>query len=105
MSESLIENLFSSKTRIRVLRELLRVREINLTRLSKALGINYKVLTYHIDVLKSMGIVDEKRFGRIRIVRLREDDPRVFLLDKLFKEFESSQGYGSGEEPTVYPGE
>jgi DNA-binding transcriptional ArsR family regulator len=98
-----VEMIFSSKTRIRILRELVRVREINLTRLSKMLGVNYKVISYHIDALKSLGIVDEKRFGRIRIVRLREEDPRVALIDRLFKELDLARG--GDEEPTVHTGE
>ena len=39
MSTDFIENAFSSRVRIRIIRALIRYREINITRLSRDLGI------------------------------------------------------------------
>ncbi len=83
-----IEALFSSKTRIRVLRALLRYREVNITRLSRELGVNHKIIEQHLEVLKNLGIAEEKRFGRVRIIRIAEGDPRVLIIEKFFEELE-----------------
>jgi len=84
----MIESIFSSKIRIRILRILIKVREINITRLARDLGINYKVAVYHVEALRNMGLVEEKRFGRIRIVRLIENNPKVHTLERIFKELD-----------------
>ncbi|WP_084019896.1 ArsR/SmtB family transcription factor [Vulcanisaeta thermophila] len=86
MTEDLVESIFSSRVRIRILKALLKYREINITKLSKDLGINYKVLMYHLSVLERVGIVEEKRFGRVRIVRIIEGNPRVGAIERFFKE-------------------
>ena len=102
MSDDFIENVFSSRVRIRILKALIKYREINITKLSRELGVNYKVIEYHIEALKRLGIAEEKRFGRIRIIRLSESDPRVLAIERLFMELEkvetnrsASQNQGS----------
>jgi hypothetical protein len=43
--------------------------------------------------LKEAGLLEERRFGRIRILRARLEDPRVQALKKAFELFEL---YGGG---------
>ena len=90
MSIDFIENLFSSRIRVRVLRALIKYKEVNITKLSRDLGVNYKVIEYHIEALKRLGIAEEKRFGRIRIIRLSENDPRVLAIERFFTELEQA---------------
>jgi hypothetical protein len=90
VSTDFIENAFSSRVRIRIIRALITYREINITRLSRDLGINYKVIEHHIEALKRLGIAEERKFGRIRIIRLVEDDPRVIAIENLFRELEAT---------------
>ncbi len=88
MSIDFIEDLFSSRIRVRVLRALIRYKEVNITKLSRELGVNYKVIEYHVEALKRLGIAEEKRFGRIRIIRLSEGDPRVLAIERFFAELD-----------------
>ncbi len=88
MSIDFIEDLFSSRIRVRVLRALIKYKEVNITKLSRELGVNYKVIEYHVEALKRLGIAEEKRFGRIRIIRLSEGDPRVLAIERFFSELE-----------------
>ena len=94
---TLIETIFSSKARIRILKVLLAVKEINITSLTRKVKANYGVVKYHIDVLKSLGIVEEKKFGRIRIIRLRDSDPKVKLIEKVFNELSNLEKLGGTE--------
>ena len=88
MSVDFIEDLFSSRIRVRLLRTLIKYREVNITKLSRELGVNYKVIEYHVEALKRLGVAEEKRFGRIRIIRLSENDPRVLAIERFFTEIE-----------------
>ncbi|MGC8542501.1 MAG: ArsR family transcriptional regulator [Vulcanisaeta sp.] len=90
MSTSFIENVFSSRIRIRIIRALIKYREINITKLSRELNVNHKVIEYHIEALKRLGVAEEKRFGRIRIIKLSENDPRVLAIERLFLELEGN---------------
>ncbi|WP_054841944.1 winged helix-turn-helix domain-containing protein [Vulcanisaeta distributa] len=90
MSVDFIEDLFSSRIRVRVLKALIKYKEVNITKLSRELGVNYKVIEYHIEALKRLGIAEEKRFGRIRIIRISEGDPRVLAIERFFTELEQA---------------
>ncbi|MGC8606848.1 MAG: ArsR/SmtB family transcription factor [Vulcanisaeta sp.] len=90
MSDDFIESVFSSRVRIRILKTLIKYKEINITKLSRELGVNYKVIEYHIEALKRLGIAEEKRFGRIRIIRLSESDPRIIVIERFFTELEQA---------------
>ncbi|WP_054854065.1 ArsR family transcriptional regulator [Vulcanisaeta distributa] len=56
MSVDFVESLFSSRIRVRVLKALIKYKEVNITKLSRELGVNYKVIEYHIEALKRLGI-------------------------------------------------
>ncbi|GAB6945918.1 hypothetical protein JCM16161A_00480 [Vulcanisaeta sp. JCM 16161] len=98
MSIDFIEDLFSSRIRVRVLRALIRYKEVNITKLSRELGVNYKVIEYHIEALKRLGIAEEKRFGRIRIIRVSEGDPRVLAIERFFTELEQAFANQAGSQ-------
>ncbi|MFB6470520.1 MAG: ArsR family transcriptional regulator [Vulcanisaeta sp. AZ3] len=88
MSTNFLEEVFSSRIRVRVVRKLIQYKEINITKLTKDLGLNHRIIEQHINALKNLGIVEEKRFGRIRIIRLVENDVRVMAIERLFLEIE-----------------
>ncbi len=96
----LIDLLLTSKTRLRILRTLFEVKEINITRLTKLTELNHKVVRHHVDLLKELGIVEEKQIGRIRLVRLNENNPKVKILREVFEKLErlSERGHYNGED-------
>ncbi len=95
----LIDLLLTSKTRLRILRTLFEVKEINITRLTKLTELNHKVVRHHVDLLKELGIVEEKQIGRIRLVRLNENNPKVKILREVFEKLErlSERRHYNGE--------
>ncbi|OYT25962.1 MAG: ArsR family transcriptional regulator [Thermoprotei archaeon ex4572_64] len=86
MSVDLVDIIFSSKTRLKILKTLMKIREINITKLTRMVNVNHVVVNYHIDVLKNLGFIEEKRFGRIRIIKLNESNPKIKSLERLFEE-------------------
>ena len=86
-----IEEVFASRSRIRILRALLEVREINVTRLGKIVELNHRSVGQHIAALRGLGIVEEKQFGKIKIVRIRDEDPRVKVIRSMFDELKQME--------------
>lgn len=84
-----IENILSSKGRIRVLKVLLDVGELNISGISRRAGLNYATTNDHLEVLERAGLVIEKRFGRIRIYKCIDSDERIRQLRKLVEVWES----------------
>jgi len=83
-----VEDVLSSRGRIRLLKILCEKGELNISELAKRAELNHTTAVSHLKSLEKAGLVEEKRFGRIRIFRINEDDPRVKALKNLFKVFE-----------------
>ncbi len=79
----MIEIALGAPLRIRIVMALLQYGEINVTELANRLEANYKQLTSHIRILSEYGIVEEKRIGRARLVKLRKSDVVVSLAQAL----------------------
>jgi len=67
----MIEEVLGTPLRIRIILALWRMGEVNTTELAKRLETNYSQLTVHIRLLSSYGIVEERRIGRARLVKLK----------------------------------
>ncbi|MEM3832032.1 MAG: winged helix-turn-helix domain-containing protein [Thermoprotei archaeon] len=80
-----IEKMLGSKSKIRILATLVKYREINIASLVKICGSGYTAVERSLKDLEKIGIITEKRFGRIRIIKLTENDKRVQALIKLFE--------------------
>ncbi len=61
------EDLLGSKGRIRVLRVLAESGELNISEVGRRTGMNYTSVERHLDALRKMGLLREKRYGKIRI--------------------------------------
>ncbi len=44
--------------------------ELNITRLARITGLHYRVLVKKLRELQEKGVVEERRFGRLRLFRL-----------------------------------
>lgn len=84
-----IEDIFSSRGRIRILKELARATELNISELCRRVNLNHSSTKSHLDVLTKSGIIEEKKFGRIKIYRYRIEDLRARSLKSLFDLWDS----------------
>ncbi|MCG2882252.1 MAG: winged helix-turn-helix domain-containing protein [Acidilobus sp.] len=84
-----LERLLSSKGRLRVLKVLLSEGQANITRIVKETGLNHSLVERHLSDLVSMGIVQEKRYGRMRVFMVDLRDPKVSGLYELLRQLES----------------
>ncbi|TFF87043.1 ArsR family transcriptional regulator [Candidatus Thorarchaeota archaeon] len=78
-----IEEVFSSKGRIKILKELAFSRELNISELCRRVSLNHTTTKKHLDVLMESGLVEEKVFGRIKIYRYRIENLRARSLKNM----------------------
>jgi predicted transcriptional regulator len=85
-----VENVLSSRLRIKILKILLKMGELNVSEIARRLGVNYSTTSQHLKILENEEIVKHKTFGRIRLYRLNEQSPKVRALQNLLESWEHS---------------
>jgi len=83
-----IEDVFSSRLRMKILKILMQVGELNVSEIARRLGVNYKTTNKHLEVFEDEGMVKHKVFGRIRLYRLNESSPKVKAVENLIEVWE-----------------
>ncbi len=62
-----VEEILGSKGRVRVLQVLTESSELNISEVSRRTGLNYTSVERHLVKLQRLGLLREKRYGKIRI--------------------------------------
>ncbi len=65
-----VEEILGSKGRIRVLKVLSESKELNISEIGRRTGLNYSSVDKHLEKLEELGLVREKRYGKIRIFEI-----------------------------------
>jgi len=66
----MVEEILGSRGRIRVLQVLTESGELNISEVSRRTGLNYTSVERHLMKLKELGLLKEKRYGKIRIFQI-----------------------------------
>ena len=85
-----VEEVLSSKGRVKILRILTEIGELNISEIARRAGLNYATTNRHLGVLEEQGLVRHKRFGRIRIFRFNEENQRAELIRRLMESWEQT---------------
>ena len=85
-----IEEILSSKGRVKILKILSEIGELNISEIARRAGLNYATTNRHLGVLEEQGLVRHKRFGRIRIFRFNEENRRAELIRRLMELWEQT---------------
>ena len=86
-----IEEVFSSKGRVKILRILSEIGELNISEIARRAGLNYTTTNQHLQVLENFNLVRHKTFGRIRIFRFNEENPRARMIRQLIEFWEETK--------------
>jgi DNA-binding transcriptional ArsR family regulator len=86
-----IEDVLSSKGRVKILRILAEIRELNISEIARRAGLNYATTNQHLQVLEDHKLVRHKTFGRIRIYRYNEENPRARIIKQLIELWEQTK--------------
>jgi DNA-binding transcriptional ArsR family regulator len=88
----MVEDVFSSKGRVKILRLLVEIGELNISEIARRAGLNYATTNQHLGILESAGLILHKSFGRIRIYRLNENNPYAKAVKGLIEGWEQRLG-------------
>lgn len=86
-----IEEIFSSKGRVKILRILSEIGELNISEIARRAGLNYASTNQHLQILENNKLVRHKTFGRIRIFRYNEENPRARMIRQLIEFWEETK--------------
>jgi predicted ArsR family transcriptional regulator len=85
-----IEDVFSSRLRMKILRILVGVGELNCSEIAHRLGVNYVATVKHLRTLENEGILVHKVFGRIRLYMLDERSPKAKAVQTFIETWEET---------------
>ncbi len=85
-----IEDVFSSKGRVRILRILAEIGELNISEIARRAGLNYATTNQHLLTLENANLIRHKKFGRIRIFRYNDENPRARMIKELMDFWEQT---------------
>lgn len=80
-----IEDVFSSRGRVKIMRILVEIGELNISEIARRAGLNYATTNQHLEALENYGLIQHKKFGRIRIFRFNEANSRANLIKKMME--------------------
>ncbi|MEM3608796.1 MAG: winged helix-turn-helix domain-containing protein [Candidatus Bathyarchaeia archaeon] len=83
-----LEDVFSSKIRMKILKIIAQVGELNVSEIARRLNINHKTTSEHLKILEAEGILQHKTFGRIRLYRFNEVSPKARTVLNLIEIWE-----------------
>ncbi|NWF86612.1 winged helix-turn-helix transcriptional regulator [Candidatus Bathyarchaeota archaeon] len=83
-----VEDVFSSKLRIKIVKLLMQMGELNISEIARRLGINHNAASKHLQVLEEEGVLQQKVFGRIRLYRIKENSPKAKAVQNLIEIWE-----------------
>jgi len=86
-----IEEVLSSKGRVKILKILSNIGELNISEIARRAGLNYTTANEHLTALEHSGLISHKKFGRIRIFRFNESNPRAEMVRKLVDLWEQTK--------------
>ncbi|MCK5631955.1 winged helix-turn-helix transcriptional regulator [Candidatus Bathyarchaeota archaeon] len=83
-----VEDVFSSRGRVRILRLLSEIEELNISEIARRAGLNYTTTNEHLRILEKACVVRHKTFGRIRIYRFNDQDLKARAIKDLMELWE-----------------
>ena len=85
-----VEEVFSSRLRMKILKILVQVGELNGSEIARRLNVNYVTTSKHLKALEDEDILLHKVFGRIRLYTLNERSPKTKAVQALIEAWEST---------------
>lgn len=84
-----IEDLLGSRARIKILKALALNDELNISLIISKTKLNHSNVIKHLNFLKSFNLIQEKKFGRIKIYRYKSENIKARSLKKFIKIWEN----------------
>ncbi|MEJ2250949.1 MAG: winged helix-turn-helix domain-containing protein [Candidatus Lokiarchaeota archaeon] len=88
-SKSKIEEILGSKPRVKILKLLAENDELNISAIIKKTRLNHNSTLRHLKKLKDLNLIQEKRFGRIRIFRFKKENVKAMSFKRFMEIWEN----------------
>jgi DNA-binding transcriptional ArsR family regulator len=85
-----IEEVFSSRPRMKILKLLLRLGALNVSDIAKRIGLNYSGTDEHLRLLEAEGILAQRVYGRIRMYRYNDASAKAKAVQNLVEVWEQA---------------
>ncbi len=79
MSDEELQELLGSKAVIRVLRVLAEEGELHISEVARRTRLNHVAVERCIERLRGLGLVEERRYGRVRVLKPLFEELRITL--------------------------
>lgn len=86
--KNLIEDLLGSRARVKILKTLARYEELTISLIIKKTRLNYTCVLKHLNFLKMINLIQEKKFGRIKIFRYKSENLKARSLKNFIEIWE-----------------
>lgn len=85
-----LEEVFSSKPRMKILKLVSRLGELNVSDIARRIGVNFTTTSRHLKLLEEEGILQQKVYGRIRLYRFNQVSPKAKAVQDLIDAWEEA---------------
>lgn len=83
------EDVFCSKGRVKILRILAIMNEMNISEIIKQTHLNHNDVKKHLSFFCKINFIQEKKFGRIHIYRFKEENYKAKAIKNLIEFWEN----------------
>jgi DNA-binding transcriptional ArsR family regulator len=83
-----IEEVFSSKPRMKILKLIARLGALNISDIARRINLNYTTTNQHLKLLEAEGVLQQKVYGRIRMYKFNESSPKAKAVQNLIETWE-----------------
>ncbi len=86
-----IEEVFSSKSRVKILKLVYQLGQLNVSDVARRLKLNFASTSEHLKVLESEEILQERTYGRVRMYRFNEGSAKAKAVQNLLDVWEQDK--------------
>jgi len=83
-----LEEVFSSKPRMKILKLVARLGELNVSDVARRIGVNFTTTSRHLRILEEEGILTQRTYGRIRMYRFNQASAKAKAVQDLIEVWE-----------------
>lgn len=86
-----IEEVFSSKPRMKILKLVARLGALNVSDIARRINMNYSTTNQHLKLLEAEGVLQQKVYGRVRMYRFNDVSPKAKAVQNLIETWEQDK--------------
>ena len=83
-----MEEVFSSKPRMKILKLIARLGALNISDIARRINLNYTTTNRHLKLLEAEGILQQRVYGRIRMYKFNESSSKAKAVQNLIETWE-----------------